>query len=151
MKLHYLITEDQSLHNLKTLWWNFAFWILLRHRGGNSRLFCVYSTGKHKINNIGNNSTFQIFPVYWRGIFQWRKIFSRAHLFAMLALRVSCSTNWASRATSATLSAYVVYTTYCIWSGWATGSCCKAQGTISSHLWWNRMEDNMRKSMYIYV
>ena len=39
----------------------------------------------------------------------------------------------------------------CIWSGWAMGFCCIAQGTISNHLWWIRMEDRVRKRMYIYV
>ena len=28
-------------------------------------------------------------------------------------------------------------------------SCCVAQGAITSHLWWNMMEDNVRKRMYI--
>ena len=30
-------------------------------------------------------------------------------------------------------------------------SCCTAQGTMSSYLWWNMMEDNVRKRMDIYV
>ena len=30
-------------------------------------------------------------------------------------------------------------------------SYCVAQGTISSHLWCNMMEDNMRKRMYIFI
>ena len=30
-------------------------------------------------------------------------------------------------------------------------SCCKAQETISSHLRWNMMEDNVRKRMYVYI
>ena len=29
-------------------------------------------------------------------------------------------------------------------------SCYKAQGTISNHLWWNMMEDNMRKRMCVF-
>ena len=29
--------------------------------------------------------------------------------------------------------------------------CCTAQGTISNHLWWNMVEDNVRKRMHIYV
>ena len=29
--------------------------------------------------------------------------------------------------------------------------CCIAQGTISSHLWWNMMEHNVRKRMCTYV
>ena len=33
----------------------------------------------------------------------------------------------------------------------AMGSCCVAQGTTFSHLWWNMMEDNVRKSVYICV
>ena len=40
---------------------------------------------------------------------------------------------------------------YCIWSGKAMRSCCLAQGTISSHLSWNMMEDNVRKRIYIYI
>ena len=34
---------------------------------------------------------------------------------------------------------------YCLWSGWAMRSCCIALGTISSHLWWSMMQDNVRK------
>ena len=30
-------------------------------------------------------------------------------------------------------------------------SCCIAQGTLSSRLRWNMMEDKVRKRMYIYV
>ena len=30
-------------------------------------------------------------------------------------------------------------------------SCYIAQGTISSHLWWKMMWDNMRKRMYVYI
>ena len=30
-------------------------------------------------------------------------------------------------------------------------SCCIAQGTLSSHLWWNMMKDSVRKRMYICV
>ena len=30
-------------------------------------------------------------------------------------------------------------------------SCCTAQGTISSHLGWNMMEENVRKRMYVYM
>ena len=30
-------------------------------------------------------------------------------------------------------------------------SCCIAQRTISSHLWWNTMGDNDRKRIYIYI
>ena len=30
-------------------------------------------------------------------------------------------------------------------------SCYITQGTISSHLWWNMMEDNVRKKVYIYM
>jgi len=37
-----------------------------------------------------------------------------------------------------------------MWSGWAMGSCCIAQRTISNHLWWIRMEDN-RKRSYTYI
>ena len=40
---------------------------------------------------------------------------------------------------------------YCIWSRQAMRSCCIAQGTISSHLGWNMMEDNVRKRIYIYL
>ena len=40
---------------------------------------------------------------------------------------------------------------YCIWNGEATRSCCITLGTISNHLWWSMMEDNVRKGMYIYV
>ena len=29
--------------------------------------------------------------------------------------------------------------------------CHIAQGTISSHLWWNVMEDNVRKRIYRYI
>ena len=29
--------------------------------------------------------------------------------------------------------------------------CCIAQGTVSSHLWWKMMEDNVRKRMCIYI
>ena len=39
---------------------------------------------------------------------------------------------------------------YCIWSGWAMRSCCIAQGTISSHLWW-KMDDILRKRMCVYT
>ena len=28
---------------------------------------------------------------------------------------------------------------------------CKTQGTLSSHLWWNLMEDNVRKRLYIHI
>ena len=38
-----------------------------------------------------------------------------------------------------------------IWHKWAMRSRCIALGTISSHLWWNMMEDNVRKRIYIYV
>ena len=40
---------------------------------------------------------------------------------------------------------------YCIWNGLAMRSCSVALGTISSHLWWSVMEDNMRRRMYMYV
>ena len=30
-------------------------------------------------------------------------------------------------------------------------SCCIAQGPLSNHLWWNMMEDNVRKRMCIYI
>ena len=40
---------------------------------------------------------------------------------------------------------------YCFWNAWAMRSCCTAQGTISSHLWWNMMEDKMRKRICIYI
>lgn len=45
--------------------WNSAFWLLLkcyleRILRWKSRMFCVYSTGKHWINNIGDNITFQV-------------------------------------------------------------------------------------------
>ena len=30
-------------------------------------------------------------------------------------------------------------------------SCCIAQGTVSNHLWWNMMEDNVRKRKYTYI
>ena len=36
----------------------------------------------------------------------------------------------------------LMHTNYCIWSGEAVRSCCIAQRTISSHLWWTSMEDN---------
>ena len=29
--------------------------------------------------------------------------------------------------------------------------CGIAQGSVSSHLWWNIMEDNVRKRIYIYI
>ena len=48
-------------------------------------------------------------------------------------------------------SLVLVDANYCICSGHAMKSCCIAQGTISNHLWWNMMEDNMRKRMYTYV
>ena len=35
--------------------------------------------------------------------------------------------------------------------GWAIRSCCRAQGILSSHLWWNMMEDNVRKRMCVCV
>ena len=38
---------------------------------------------------------------------------------------------------------------YHIWSGCAMRSCCTALGIVSSHLWWSRMEDNVRKRMYL--
>ena len=39
----------------------------------------------------------------------------------------------------------------CVWSGWAMGSCRRAQAAISSHLRWNRMEDNVGKRIYVYI
>ena len=30
-------------------------------------------------------------------------------------------------------------------------SCCRAQGTISSHLWWDMKEDNVRKRKHTYM
>ena len=45
----------------------------------------------------------------------------------------------------------LVDTNYCIWSGQAMRSCFITQGTISSHLWWNMMDDNVRKTIYIYT
>ena len=30
-------------------------------------------------------------------------------------------------------------------------SCCRAKGTISSHLWWDMIEDNVRKRIYVYM
>ena len=30
-------------------------------------------------------------------------------------------------------------------------SFCIAQGNVSNHLWWNLMEDNVRKRMYICI
>jgi len=38
---------------------------------------------------------------------------------------------------------------YCIWSGQALGSRFIAQRTISSHLQWNMIQDNVRKRIYI--
>ena len=35
-----------------------------------------------------------------------------------------------------------------VWNGWAMGSYCMAQGTMSSLLGWNMMESGMRKRMY---
>ena len=32
---------------------------------------------------------------------------------------------------------------YCIWRGEAMRSCCTGHGTVSPHLWWNMVEDNM--------
>ena len=40
---------------------------------------------------------------------------------------------------------------YDIANGWAMRSCCIAQGTLSSLLGENMMEDYIRKGMYIYV
>ena len=37
----------------------------------------------------------------------------------------------------------------CIWSRWTMRSCCIAQETISNHLRWNMMEDNVRKRIYM--
>ena len=42
----------------------------------------------------------------------------------------------------------LIVANYCICSGEAKKSCCIAQRTISSHLLWNMMEDNVSK---IYV
>ena len=39
---------------------------------------------------------------------------------------------------------------YCIWSGQAMKSCCIKLGTISNHLRWSVIEDNVRKRMCIY-
>ena len=39
---------------------------------------------------------------------------------------------------------------HCLWNGWAMRSCCIAQGTVSSHLWYYMVEDNVRKITYIY-
>ena len=39
----------------------------------------------------------------------------------------------------------------CIWNGLTMRSCCITLGTISSHLYWSMMEDNVRKRMNIYV
>ena len=50
-----------------------------------------------------------------------------------------------------TESVGLVDANYCIWSKQAMRSCCTAQGTLSSHLCWNTMEDNVRKRMHIYV
>ena len=30
-------------------------------------------------------------------------------------------------------------------------SCCIAQGTMSNHLQWNMMEDNVKKRMYVNI
>ena len=46
-------------------------------------------------------------------------------------------------------SLQLVDANYCIWSGKAMRFCCVAQGTLSSHLLWNMMEDNVRKRMYV--
>ena len=40
---------------------------------------------------------------------------------------------------------------YCHWNWYAMRYCYIAQGTISSHLWWNMMEDNVRKRMSVCV
>ena len=42
---------------------------------------------------------------------------------------------------------------YSFWNGWAMRSFCVAQGTISNHLWWNMMEDKVRKriDMCVYL
>ena len=45
----------------------------------------------------------------------------------------------------------LIDTKYFIWPGLAMRSCCIAQGTISSHLRWSMMEDNVKKRMYIYI
>ena len=47
----------------------------------------------------------------------------------------------------------LVNANYCIWNGYAMRSCCIAQGTISNHLWWNMVEDNVKKKkrMCIHV
>ena len=39
----------------------------------------------------------------------------------------------------------------CIWSGSAMRCCCRAQGTLSSHLWRTMTEGNVRKRMCIYM
>ena len=38
---------------------------------------------------------------------------------------------------------------YCLWNGLAMRSCCIALGTISNHLRWSMMEDNVRKKKYM--
>ena len=40
---------------------------------------------------------------------------------------------------------------YCLWSGKAMRFCCIAQGTISRHLRWSIMKDNLRRNTYIYI
>ena len=40
----------------------------------------------------------------------------------------------------------------CLWNGEAMRSCCRALGTISSHLGWSQMEDKERKkNVFMYV
>ena len=49
----------------------------------------------------------------------------------------------------------LVEANYSIWGGYAMRSSCTAQGTISNHLRWNMMENNVKKRMrvciYIYI
>ena len=61
----------------------------------------------------------------------------------------SCQGGWEGVGWTGNLG--LIDANYCLWNELAMRSCCIVQGTISSHLWWNLMEDNMRKIMYVYM
>ena len=62
-----------------------------------------------------------------------------------------CGCQWGGGGSGMDGSLGLIDANYCFWSGWAMRACCIAEGTLSNHLWWNMMEDNVRRKMYIYV
>ena len=63
----------------------------------------------------------------------------------------TCSCQGEGGGVGGTGSLRLVDANYCIWNEYPMRSCCIAQGSVSKHLWWNMIEDNVRKKIYVCI